>query len=340
MIELYRRQSQFIIGFWIGLGLLFAAGCQNTEIEQVPQKTQSGVFTLESDQVVSTASHLTQFSKEVSRFLPSSRASVEQRLGLSVPPTRIVLCSDETDMLARAEEMFGAVPHRWSAGLAFPRARTILLPVTPSADLQALLRHELTHIALGKGSLPLWVNEGVSVAVGEGISFERSWALNEAAVTHTLLSFKKLERHFPAQGLPARVAYAQSAHFISYLMQRYGQLRFKQWLASLLAGQELSLSSRKAFQEELWSIEAEWRESLNRGTIAWLSWLAKAETLWSLSLLIFLIAGVRHLRRRSRTPSRRDERPLRIYTARPPRGSSPISMPLEMTEQGNSERDV
>ena len=249
------------------------------------------------DQLIIPAA-LEKHRAELSREIPQARAIVERRLGQTVPAMKVYLSADSSAMKSLAERHHGSVPPSWSAGLAFPRQRLVYLPVTAHAALPSLLRHELAHIALGGSSMPLWVNEGVAVAIGEGMSFERLWTLNEAAAAHTLHDFKDLNRRFPKYGRPAQVAYAQAGHFIHDLTQTEGDEAFHHWIDAIIRGQDPQVASLKFFDKPLAVHESQWRAQLNRGPLAWIALFAKSETLWALTIIIFLVLGRRKLKQR------------------------------------------
>ena len=232
------------------------------------------------------------------RELPIARALVERRLGQSVPPIQLYLSADADAMKRLAQRNHGALPPSWSAGLAFPRQRVVYLPVTAHAALPSLLRHELVHIALGGHPIPLWINEGVAVALGEGLSFERLWTLNEAAAAHALHDFNDLSRRFPVYGRPAQVAYAQSGHFIHHLTQNEGDEAFHQWMDAVIQGQEPRVASERFFVTPLHDHETQWRARLTRGPLAWFALFAKSETVWAFAIIIFWVLGRRKLRQR------------------------------------------
>jgi len=243
-------------------------------------------------------SALKHHRRALKRELTQARTLVEARLGLKVPTIKLYLSADTSAMKLLAQKHHGAVPPSWSAGLAFPRHRQVYLPVTTHAALPALLRHELAHIALGGGQMPLWVNEGVAVAIGEGLSFERLWTLNEAATTHSLHGFTELTRRFPEYGRPAQIAYAQSGHFIHYLTQAEGDEAFRRWIKALMQDESPQEAAKSAFLKSLNVHENQWSAKLQRGPLAWVALFAKSETLWALTIIIFVFLGRRKLKQR------------------------------------------
>ena len=244
--------------------------------------------------------HLASYIAEIKSILPAARLDVEESLGIDVPYLTIHVADNESEMrdIAKAHHHF--MPPQWSAGLAYPRSKEIYLPSVPHRQLYPLIKHELVHIALGESALPLWVNEGVAVALGEGLSWERMWTLNEAASQGTLHRFKTLERRFPSSGQPASVAYAQSAHFINHLRDKFGDRALSSWLSTLRRGVDLDKASIESFSTPFWRLERSWRRSMERGVFAWLSALAKSETLWALSLILFIVFGGQKIKRRRR----------------------------------------
>ena len=147
---------------------------------------------------------LEHFKSQVKRALPRAKKELHTQLGLSLPSLKIHLSANKSKMRALAERHHKFTPPSWSAGLAYPRSREIYLPEVPHNQLLPLLKHELVHIALGqynekgKRRLPLWINEGIAVAIGEGLSWERLWTLNETASQNALLKFQKLSESLSA----------------------------------------------------------------------------------------------------------------------------------------------
>src|SRR5690606_6548198 len=94
-------------------------------------------------------------------------------IAASTPPpaARILLASGP----AAFDSLTGGAPH-WSAGIAIPARRVIVLPAyssarTPMGDPLVALRHELVHVALNAylgARVPRWFDEGYATwASGE-----------------------------------------------------------------------------------------------------------------------------------------------------------------------------
>ena len=178
-----------------------------------PKKTDhvQSTFNQENSNQSKIISHgsLEHYASQVKQLLPQAKEELFIKLGLSIPAVQIHLSSDKTKMLALATQHHKFTPPSWSAGLAYPRSSEIYLPEVPHNQLLPLLKHELVHIALGQHKkIPLWINEGIAVAIGEGLSWERLWTLHEATVQHSLLKFESLQNRFPHKGRAQRGKYS------------------------------------------------------------------------------------------------------------------------------------
>ena len=146
---------------------------------------------------------------------------------------------------------------------------------------------------------PLWLNEGVAVVFSEGVSWERMWTLNENANLGSLLSFSQLSRRFPYSSTQAKLAYAQSAHFVQYLINQFGLEDFQRFL--YLSGQNQSVEKAAAdvFQRSFYKIENQWRVQFKKGW-SWLFFLLQESTIWAVVILLFILRGWTTIRKKRR----------------------------------------
>ena len=114
-------------------------------------------------------------------------------------------------------------------------------------------------------------------------------------------------------------------------------------MAGRISGAEvvgrLDEASAQSFKATLGQREQEWRAGLERGPLAWLALTAKSETLWALTILIFVWLGRRKLKqRRAQALEIIDVEPMRpqIITARYPR----IRRRPYLTEREELESDL
>ena len=298
---------------------------------------------------------LEHLAHQLKSLLPQARAQVGEHVGLPVPAVTIYLSQNEADMKREATRRHKHHPPEWANGLAYPRQRTIYLHAAPLKELKRTLVHELVHIALGQGaSLPLWINEGASVAFSEGISWERMWRLNEASIAGQLSSFHSLTRRFPMSGSVAQIAYAQSAHLVYQMGDRYGDDALRQFLKALTHGRSVDQASRQAFGLSLSEVERRWRRDMERGAMSTLSLFAQESTIWAITIFIFLVGGALKIRQRKRDrPLLDDDHPsapidIEILSTLPhasprfndeaPHPTAPIFEPPTHSQTGDQDR--
>lgn len=219
----------------------------------------------------------------------------------------ISVLHDEREMFALvADRQPGSRPPEWAAGLAFPQSRTIYLRAdTPMSELLVTTQHEISHVALGEaagpGRVPIWFTEGVAIRQSEPLAIDRIWLLTEASLADRLLPLDDLVRGFPVNGQRAGVAYAQSVHFIGFLISKMGAPRFQALLAGLRetahGGAPVPFQAvvAETYGRPLATIEAEWRDSLS----FWWGWIPvvfAGASFWFL-LGVVLVAAWRKRRR-------------------------------------------
>src|SRR5262249_22829786 len=135
--------------------------------------------------------------------------------------------------IALAPEQMRALvgPHTplpgYANGIAFPEAGLVLLTLTEPEtflrpDLQAVLTHELSHVALYRAvrgaALPRWFSEGVAVQQAQESSLNRIRTLWEGTLRGSLLPLDSLANAFPTRHADIDLAYAQSADFVGYML--------------------------------------------------------------------------------------------------------------------------
>lgn len=191
-------------------------------------------------------------------------------------PATIAVAANEAEMFALvAERQKGSHPPEWAAGLAYPRDRNIYVHAgVPAEELLTTVQHEISHLAMGAaagaGRVPIWFSEGVAVRQSEPLALERMWLLTEAALMDRLLPLSALERGYPKGAARAGVGYAQSVHFVGYLIREHGAGRFRTLMQTLARGEDpFGEVVADVYGVPLAAIEAEWRQSLN----FWWGWI-------------------------------------------------------------------
>jgi len=165
----------------------------------------------------------------LAREFPERVVEVKERLGIAPPePVRVTIGIDARHLGAR----LGVGLRSWVAGVALKRrawiginARVLRPPTSMPASV--ILRHELTHLALGRrlgreDAIPLWLEEGICQWVGGTTYLGARSDLLPRLSFDDLLSWSDLTERFPADRPTATLAYLQSFAFVDYLSMKRG----------------------------------------------------------------------------------------------------------------------
>ena len=240
------------------------------------------------------------FVHTLEHHIPQIRTQLTQDLRLPIPKVSIYVQPSHQEMIQLAQAHHGRLPPEWAQGLAYPRLHQIYIQKGPLKQVLSTLHHEYIHIALANlPSLPLWLNEGVAVVFSEGLSWERMWTLNENANLGRLLSFNQLIRRFPYSSNQAQLAYAQSAHFVNYLIDQYGLTQFQSFLRLCGQNQSLEKASVSAFDTPFYKVEAQWKVQFKQGW-SWIFFLFQESTIWAIVICLFMIRGWSVIRNKKR----------------------------------------
>jgi hypothetical protein len=181
----------------------------------------------------------------------------------------------------------------WSAAVALPSARTILLRADRD-DLYGTLRHELAHLALHRAvsvRVPLWFDEGyASWAAGE---WDRSGLLdlNLAVVRGAIPDLESLDGALRGSASTADAAYALAMSAVTELAARNPEHSIGPLLKRLESGDDFETGVRVTTGLTLGQFEREWRQVVRRrySLVTWLlaggGWGLIGLTFWALSLL-------------------------------------------------------
>jgi len=201
----------------------------------------------------------------------------------------------------------GAIPPEWSDAVAYPDHGVIVRSLThadgrPVEDLEVMLAHELSHLAmrraLGGARVPRWFSEGVAIQQSEGSSLRRGYLLRLAAVGDRLLPMESIES-YPTDSGDVALAYAQAADFMGHLLEDSGWHGVRVVLNRLRAGDGFEEAFRTAYDGSVARMERDWRRGLN-GEWNWLALITGSGALWGLIVVLFVAAYVVVLRRQRR----------------------------------------
>jgi hypothetical protein len=189
----------------------------------------------------------------------------------------------------------------WARGVAYPDLNLMIVQATPGADPRATLRHELSHLAVGRLArerVPRWFLEGLATVQSGDLWRAYGPALDRAAVTGTLPSLDAMIEGFPPDGPSAELAYAMSAAFVSNLLQRDGASRLDALTRRLVSGERFEPAFYATYGASTRQLERAFAERLLRSE-AWLRILTSPDLLWGAMAMLFLYAWYR-VRRRKR----------------------------------------
>ncbi|MFC2076310.1 peptidase MA family metallohydrolase [candidate division KSB1 bacterium] len=244
------------------------------------------------------------------QFHPPNRAVAEDLLAEAVVarreisefllyrPTiqvRVLLASDKEDFKNIVKER---VPD-WGGGVAIPSQGAIILFIPNAArwpkPLQAILRHEISHIflyhALKGRVVPRWFDEGMAMYQSREWRPEEGLVLARALLFRTLIPLDSLRVNFPAHGGPASLAYQQSFSAINYIVDRYGEDTLKGLIFSLISRKSLDQAMIDEFGVGLPEFEERWTAWL-KIRYRWLVLLSRPGVSLGLMTFLFLLAYV------------------------------------------------
>jgi hypothetical protein len=190
------------------------------------------------------------------------RLSLE--LGVPAGATIEVYLAGSAEAFERMQP--GRPPH-WADGTAWPRQGRVFLRA-PSAregattPLPVVLEHELVHVLLGRafaaaGSrAPRWLEEGLARVHAGEYDVE---SVRELRDSGRLPSLEEISRDFPEDAPSARIAYAASADFLTFLRREHGADVLSRLVARMTAGSHAEASLASVTGRPLEALEADWR---------------------------------------------------------------------------------
>lgn len=228
--------------------------------------------------------------------------SVLSRDWPGVTEVRLGMGREEFDQMA----IPGGRPPGWATALAYPPQNVILLEAGSLAEANgnAVLRHELSHVALGRlgPSWPNWFQEGLAkYLTGERSSVSEYAALFRAIWQNRIFTFDDLVHAWPDQPADVELAYAQSVAFVGFLIEQHGSAALGNLIDGVSRGDPFETGFAKAFKSSLFLEETAWRKQLP-SRYSWIPLLTNASTVWAALSLVCVAAFLRlhFLRRRRR----------------------------------------
>ena len=252
---------------------------------------------------------------------PQTWRRIVSELGTTVSP-------DLDIRVARNPEQMRAlvVPNTplpgYADGIAFPESGLVLLTLTDPdtflrPDLQTVLTHELSHVALYRAArgtpVPRWFSEGLAMQQSQESSLSRVRTLWEGSLRGDLMPFDALAKNFPAQRSAVDLAYAQSSDFVGFMLSGGDErARFRALMRELGNGRAFHEAVEAAYHVQLGYMEREWRSTLTQRFGRWPMLFMGLTSLWVLGAVL-LIVGYLRARARNRDTLQRwalEEQPV------------------------------
>jgi hypothetical protein len=232
-------------------------------------------------------------------------AQLGQKQGAGKTPLEVRIVSSPNQMKAVAPKK--SPPPPWSGAVAYPEHMMVIVPLrnrtgSPLADLDIVLEHELSHLALrsalGGAKVPRWFSEGIAIHQSEKSSIKRHWLVWLASRRDRLLPLDEIEV-YPDRVVDINLAYAEAADFFGLLLREGGWLSVRALIRRVADGAEFDEAVRYAFGRSLASLEREWLSGLT-SRWQWIPLITGTGALWGFIVALFLLAYVLVKRRKKR----------------------------------------
>ena len=175
-------------------------------------------------------------------------------------------------------------------------------------DLEDTFKHELTHILIhqriGDPYLPKWLDEGVAQWASGGIADIMRTGdkdlLQQAVLSHRVLSLDAITSNFPASPNGLILAYEESKSFTEFIVKHYGEAQLRLLLQGLEKQGTIEQAVYDNYGVSLDMLEQTWKKELITEN-SWITYMAD-HMYWLLFFLAALItiAGYCAVKRRLR----------------------------------------
>jgi len=242
-------------------------------------------------------------ARKLATELEPTRDYFSQVLGRDWPGTteiRVGLGREEFAALA----LPGDKPPDWNRAYSYPALNIVVLEARSltEADGNASLRHEFLHVALGQlgADWPHWFHEGLAMYLtGQRSSISQYAVLFQAVQQDRVFSFQDLKDRWPQQTSDVQTAYAQSASFLSFLVERHGLAALGELIDEVVAGRPFETAFARTFKASIWFEEMAWRAELP-SRYSWMPILTNSSSIWAFLACLAIVASFRLRSRRRR----------------------------------------
>lgn len=211
--------------------------------------------------------HLEDGAKYLSQQVPSWWSEIEHTIAFDLDDHVVITYVDHAGRVADATEM-----PQWVAGVAHPSSGEVLIarhgPDGRPTDLAALLRHELTHVALYRATegatVPRWFNEGLAESLEGNVDLGRVQTLATMVFGSGVPSVEHLEAQFrQPEGARAAEAYAAARDLVNFLRFHDGSgAELRRLLGQLRMGYAFETAFVRSYGVSQSEMVEAWRDGL------------------------------------------------------------------------------
>ena len=160
--------------------------------------------------------------------------------------------------------------------------------------------------AFGARPVPQWLQEGVAQLVAKEYTYDKFQTLSAGTLGDNLLSIHELSRGFPDNPFRAKLAYAQSADLVAFLLNNFGERALQILVNELSSGAHIDDALVAATGYDALQLDAQWRGELSQFPL-WLQTLSSDPVLLTMGALFSLrqsFAAVENIMLKNKNGSR------------------------------------
>lgn len=241
-----------------------------------------------------TLSHQMSDSVAAHRFLEHlilQREVVRKKMGhIPATPMTVYLASSQSVF---DEVTQGVLPH-WSAAVALPEHRTIVLKAGRLEHQTQTIQHELSHVLLhavvGR-RLPVWFNEGVAMWASHEWRFTQTASIFYAVLSGGLIPLSDIDAVLKFPSVKADLAYTESLLAVLYVLRLGGENAIVAMIGELSHGAPFDVALFRVTQKTPYEFERSWNDYVS-GRFSLAALLVSPDSLWGYLVLLFLLVYV------------------------------------------------
>jgi hypothetical protein len=225
-----------------------------------------------------------------------TRETILRDIGHIPPSPTVIYLAPTWEQFQEAQP--GGESPTWAVGTAYP-ARNLICLRSPrgmkggKTDIEELLRHEYAHLALARAlkgnEAPQWLDEGFTMLQSRQWNLSWTYCLSRGVLRNALIPLEELTHGFPLDQDQARLAYAQSLSFVSFIKNEYKSEALSRLITGLAYGLDSETALKQATGLGLRNLERQWKAKLKK-RYSWIPIVTSFFSLWFLASLLFLLS--------------------------------------------------